>query len=113
MAQRLWLLIFFANTRAKKWVVLNGLLKDKDHKTFIRHLKPITELAIVTEPDIDRAEEGEKIFCYWEAQGSRALLVKDRVRALALARLKIGRSTGLLVTGSLIWWGIPQGASRC
>jgi folylpolyglutamate synthase/dihydropteroate synthase len=67
----------------------------------VKALKPVTALAVVTEPNIDRAEEGNEIFQYWETQGSRVLLVKNRARALALARLKANAATGLLVTGSL------------
>jgi dihydrofolate synthase / folylpolyglutamate synthase len=87
-----------------RWIVLNGLLKDKDHQAFVNQLKPITELAVVTEPNIDRAENGEEIYREWEKQGVRSVLVKDWKKALCLARLKLGVSgqlTGLLITGSL------------
>jgi dihydrofolate synthase/folylpolyglutamate synthase len=88
----------------RRWIVLNGLLADKDHRTFIEYLKPVTSLAIVTEPRIDRAEKGEIIFKAWEQQGVPAILVKDWRKALEPARLKLAgsdRSTGLLITGSL------------
>ena len=87
-----------------RWIVLNGLLKDKDHQTFVNQLKSITELAVVTEPNIDRAENGEKIYREWEKRGVRSVLVKDWKKALCLARLKLRVSnqlTGLLITGSL------------
>jgi dihydrofolate synthase/folylpolyglutamate synthase len=88
------------NYAGKKWIVLNGLLKDKDQAAFVKALKPVTALAVVTEPNIDRAENGETVFAHWENQGSRALLVKDWERALTLARSK-ANGIGLLVTGSL------------
>jgi dihydrofolate synthase/folylpolyglutamate synthase len=87
-----------------RWIVLNGFLKDKDHQAFVNQLKPITELAVVTEPNIDRAENGQEIYREWEKQGVWSVLVKDWKRALCLARLKLGvsgQSTGLLITGSL------------
>ncbi len=87
-----------------RWIVLNGLLKDKDHQTFIKYLKPITKLAVITEPDIDRAENGEVIYKEWEKKGVRSILVKDWKTALGLARMKLNlshSSIGLLITGSL------------
>lgn len=85
----------------QRWVVLNGQLQDKDHRAFVKALKPLASLAVVTEPSIDRAEKGEKVFSCWENEGSRALLVKDWKRALILARAKAQGKTGLLITGSL------------
>jgi dihydrofolate synthase/folylpolyglutamate synthase len=87
-----------------RWIVLNGLLKDKDHRAFIHLLKSITELAVITEPRIDRAENGEIIYKEWEKQGVRSVLVKDLEKALCLAKLKLSvsdQSIGLLITGSL------------
>jgi dihydrofolate synthase/folylpolyglutamate synthase len=88
----------------KRWIVLNGLLEDKDHQTFIEHLKPITSFSVVTEPNIDRAEKGKVIFNEWEKQGVRVILVKDWQKALQLAKLKLtalDKNVGLLITGSL------------
>ena len=88
----------------RRWIILNGLLKDKDHQAFIGHLKSITKLALITEPNIDRAGNGEAIYKEWEKQGVRSVFVKDWERALDLAKLKLAvsdESTGLLITGSL------------
>lgn len=88
----------------RRWIVLNGLLTDKDHRAFIQCLKPVTALSIVTEPHIDRAEKGELIYRAWEKQGVQTLLVKDWQKALALAQSKLSgsdSSIGLLITGSL------------
>jgi dihydrofolate synthase/folylpolyglutamate synthase len=88
----------------RRWIILNGLLKDKDYQAFISHLKSITKLAVITEPNIDRAGNGEAIYKEWEKQGVRSILVKDWKKALGLARMKLNlsdRSIGLLITGSL------------
>jgi dihydrofolate synthase / folylpolyglutamate synthase len=88
----------------QRWIVLNGLLEDKDHQTFIKYLKPITALSIVTEPRIDRAEKGDIIYRAWEKQDVKTILVKDWKSALGLAKAKLTNanpSIGLLVTGSL------------
>ncbi|HTA77579.1 MAG TPA: cyanophycin synthetase, partial [bacterium] len=88
----------------RRWIVLNGLLADKDHRAFIQSLKSMTAISIVTEPRIDRAEKGEVIYRAWEKQGVRTLLVKDWQKALGLAQSKLSGSNssiGLLVTGSL------------
>ena len=88
----------------QSWIVLNGLLKDKDHQTFIKYLKPVTKLAVITEPNIDRAEKGEIIYKKWEKDGIRSVLVKDWKKALGLATQKLevsDQSVGLLITGSL------------
>jgi dihydrofolate synthase/folylpolyglutamate synthase len=88
----------------RRWIVLNGLLTDKDHRAFIQCLKPVTANSIVTEPRIDRAEKGEVIFHAWEKQGVQTLLVKDWQKALGLAQSKLrasDSSIGLLITGSL------------
>jgi dihydrofolate synthase / folylpolyglutamate synthase len=87
-----------------RWIVLNGLLKDKDHGAFVSELKPIAAMAVITEPRIDRAENGEKIYREWEKLGVWSVLVKDWKKALGLAKLKLAvsnPSTGLLITGSL------------
>jgi dihydrofolate synthase/folylpolyglutamate synthase len=88
----------------QRWIVLNGLLEDKDHQTFIKCLKPITALSVVTEPHIDRAEKGDVIYRAWEKQGVKTVLVKDWQKALQLAKSKLTASNkkiGLLITGSL------------
>lgn len=90
----------------KRWVVLNGFLKDKDYGTFAGLLRPLAQISIVTEPPSERKEEGGKVFRAWEKLDVRTLLIKDWERALAFAKYKSGRySLGLLITGSLYLGG--------
>lgn len=88
---------------SKRWIVLNGFLKDKDYRTVAGILAPLTFLSVVTEPPSDRTERGERVFRAWERSGSKAVLLKDWERALAFSRAKLGRvkAEGLLITGSL------------
>ncbi len=89
----------------RRWVVLNGFLKDKDYKTCVRLLAPLTEVSVVTEPANERAEPGEKVFQAWEKTGARVLVVRDWKKALALSARKVTKNSGLLITGSLYLLG--------
>ncbi len=87
----------------QKWIILNGFLKDKNYSECIKRMKPCADLAIVTEPESERAESGAKIFKVWEKEGVKSLLIKDWKKALELARRRTSRapaSTSLLVMGS-------------
>ncbi len=89
----------------RRWVVLNGFLKDKDYKTCVRLLAPLTAVSVVTEPAHERAERGERVFRAWEKTGARVLMVQDWKKALALSAGKITKNSGLLITGSLYLLG--------
>jgi dihydrofolate synthase/folylpolyglutamate synthase len=89
----------------RKWVVLNGFLRDKDYRTCVDLLAPFTAAAVATEPSNDRAEKAPLIFKAWEKAGVRVSVVADWRRALWLARKKTGGSLGLLITGSLYLLG--------
>ncbi len=88
----------------KKWIVVNGFLKDKDFGACVDLLRPLAALSIVTEPQNGRKRNAEEVFAAWERGGVHALLVKEASKALSLALDKsrtIGTGMGLLVTGSL------------
>src|SRR5258708_21448190 len=92
----------------KRWLVLNGFLKDKDYRAFAQLMRPVTHLAIVTEPPDQRKEESSKVFGAWEKSGIKALLVKEWQTALELALDKVERMDpdfALLITGSLYLGG--------
>ncbi len=92
----------------KKWIVLNGFLKDKDYETCAKILSPLTTLSLVTEPPSDRTEKGEKVFRAWERERVSSLLVRDWEKALAIGLIKSGVSSNpfpLLITGSLYLGG--------
>jgi len=91
----------------KKWIVLNGFLKDKDYVSFAKILAPYTDLSIVTEPVNDRAEQGQPVFKAWEKAGTRSIWINDWRKALELALEKAVLSSrlGLLITGSLYLLG--------
>ena len=95
------------NYPKKKWIVLNGFLKDKDYVSCARILAPHTRLSIVTEPVNNRAEPGEKVFAAWEKAGVGGLWINDWRKALDLALKKARHSpgAGLLITGSLYLLG--------
>ena len=87
----------------RHWIVLNGFLSDKNHRSFAEILAPLTDLSIVTEPFSPRAEKGKRVFQAWENSGVKAILVQDWEKALAfsLSKSKQAKNTGLLITGSL------------
>lgn len=89
----------------KRWIVLNGFLKDKDYRSVASILQPVTALSIVTEPENDRAEKGDRVFEAWEKAGARTLLIKDWRTALGLAVQKRTGDYPLLITGSLYLGG--------
>jgi dihydrofolate synthase/folylpolyglutamate synthase len=89
----------------RRWVVLNGFLKDKDYKTCARLLAPLTEVSVVTEPANERAEKATALFRAWEKAGVRVVAVSDWKKALVFARAKSSARTGLLITGSLYLLG--------
>lgn len=93
--------------QGKKWIVLNGFLKDKDYGAAISILSPLTALSVVTVPPSDRGEDVE-VFKAWERNGTKALFVKDWHQALGLSLRKQKASRGiwgLLITGSLYLGG--------
>jgi dihydrofolate synthase / folylpolyglutamate synthase len=87
----------------RRWIILNGFLRDKDYKSCAKILSPITALSIVTEPNSERAEEGERVFEAWEKAGTRSLFIREWKKALRAAQSKSLRNPafGLLITGSL------------
>jgi dihydrofolate synthase / folylpolyglutamate synthase len=90
----------------KRWIVLNGFLRDKDYGSFARVMKPVAEISIVTEPPSERKEEGTRVFGAWEKAGVPTFLVGDWQKALGLALAKSkASSTGLLITGSFYLGG--------
>jgi len=90
----------------KRWIVLNGFLRDKNYRDFCRILKPLTAFSVTTRPRSERAEAGEKVFRSWETQGVRGALVGDWRKALGLALAKAENSGfPLLITGSLYLLG--------
>ena len=92
----------------KKWIILNGFLKDKDYTSSIRYLSPFCALSLVTEPPSERKESGVVLLRAWEKAGARSLVVPEWEKALELALRKIRSSKGglgLLITGSLYLGG--------
>ena len=91
----------------RKWIVLNGFLKDKDYEKVARVLTPFTAFSIVTEPETGRAEDGKKVFRAWEKAGIRGLWMRRWKEALRFALAQSHRSSSypLLITGSLYLLG--------
>ena len=86
----------------KRWILLNGFLKDKDYAAVIRLLKPLAAQPVVTEPPNGRAEKGEFVFKAWERAGAQPLLVKNWKKALDFVLKKQARfQSPVLITGSL------------
>jgi dihydrofolate synthase/folylpolyglutamate synthase len=86
----------------KKWVLLNGSLKDKDHGGMARALAPLVVHVIATEPDSGRAMDGKKTLQAWRRAGVKGDLARDPKKALRLALERSRREKlPLLVTGSL------------
>jgi len=87
----------------KRWVVLNGFLKDKDHLGFLRTLAPMTAFSVVTEPSAGRAQDGRRVWRdAWKRAGIPCGLQRDWRKALKVAlREAKKKSLPLLVTGSL------------
>ena len=86
----------------KRWIILNGFLKDKDYHLFSQWLEPLCELSIVTEPASVRSEKGESVLGAWEKAGVKPLLVKNWEKALRFALNQQKRyRLPLLITGSL------------
>jgi len=94
--------------QGKKWVALNGFLKEKNHPECIRLLAPYVRSAVVTEPPNNRSENGGVIARSWERQGVPVRWVGDPRQALEFARSKMG-ADGLLICGSLYLAGELRG----
>ncbi len=54
----------------RRWIILNGFLRDKNYRAFSRTLAPLARISIVTEPTSDRKEEGTRVFQAWEREGN-------------------------------------------
>jgi len=92
----------------RKWVVLNGFLKGKNHPECIRLLAPFAKSAVVTVPTMERSENGGDIAREWERRGVPVRWVGDLRQALDFA-LRHTVSDGLLICGSLYLAGAMRG----
>jgi dihydrofolate synthase/folylpolyglutamate synthase len=88
------------NHPRRKWVVLNGFLKDKRYGECVRALAPCALEAVVTHPSSSRAERGDRVVREWERNGVRAVWMRDPTQAYRHA-LRVAGGDGLLVCGSL------------
>lgn len=92
----------------RRWIVLNGFLKDKNFTECIHALKEITTLSIVTEPPNERKIDGPEIFYDWEKQGVPTVFIKNWREALGFSLSKLNpkdKDVSLLIMGSLYLTG--------
>jgi len=89
----------------KKWIVMGGFLKGKNHGEFIRLLAPHTKIALVAAPSSERAEDPARVVNAWEKAGVRAFWVRRPDHAVRLAKSWAGPQVGILATGSLYLLG--------
>ena len=90
---------------ARKWIVMGGYLKGKNHEEFIRLLAPHVKIALVSAPPSERAEDPERVVNAWEKAGVRAFWVRRPDHAVRLAKNWAGPKVGILATGSLYLLG--------
>ncbi len=83
------------------FIVVFGVMKDKDHGRMLRILKPITELLIATQPDTARALPSGDIVSEAKTEGMRILQVKSPSAAFERAVDRAERARlPVLVIGS-------------
>ncbi len=85
----------------KKWIILNGFLRDKNYDRFIRHIYSRIALSVVTQVPSSRSHDGEAIVEAWEKMKIRTLYIPDWKQALTLVKAKASESTPVLITGSI------------
>jgi dihydrofolate synthase/folylpolyglutamate synthase len=88
-------------SRVKTFVLLFGVMRDKDVESMARTLFPLAREIVLTRPVSPRAATPAEIARRAGRFASRAHLVSDPVRALALARRLAGRDGTVVVAGSL------------
>lgn len=87
-------------------IVLLGMMADKDMDSIIANLKTLGDTYFVTEPNIDRRADGEKLKKILEDNGvdeSQIRIIKSPKEAVRMAfeEIRAKKSKGLLVAGSL------------
>lgn len=82
----------------KRLILVIGILKDKDIKSIIKIIEPLTNIVIITKPKIDRASEPEDIAKYVKKEHR---IVEDVKKAFSYAKKIAKKEDLVLVAGSM------------
>jgi dihydrofolate synthase/folylpolyglutamate synthase len=83
-----------------KIVIILGVMKDKDYRMILQHLKRIKPIIIATQPHLDRALSSKKLYSLCKEMNIACFHASYVKEALRLGKTKTGKSGLLVVTGS-------------
>jgi dihydrofolate synthase/folylpolyglutamate synthase len=83
-----------------KIVIILGVMKDKDYRMILQHLKRIKPIIIATQPHLDRALSSKQLYSLCKEMNIACFHASNVKEALRLGKAKTGKSGLLVVTGS-------------
>jgi len=84
----------------KNWTLLLGMVNDKDVGNIVNFLTGKFGKVIVCEPQTIRKQDGALIANLFEANGQKAIFIKDLRQAYEISKESVKTDSGLLVMGS-------------
>ncbi len=84
----------------KNIVIVFGIMKDKDYRSSLLHLKNLNPTIVATQPNVERALSSEHLFAVCKEFKLNALHVPVTRMALKTGKRIAGKSGLLVVTGS-------------
>jgi dihydrofolate synthase/folylpolyglutamate synthase len=83
-----------------KCVVVFGVMKDKDYRTMIEEIAPITRFTVAVRPQLDRALDCPSIASEFHRHRSTVLIGESVSGGLAMAYSNVKKNEAVVVTGS-------------
>jgi dihydrofolate synthase/folylpolyglutamate synthase len=83
-----------------KCMVMFGVMKDKDYKAMIRHLIPLTRLAVVVHPQTERAREIESLAGEFHRYSAKAIAVSSVKEGIKIGLREQRKNEPFLIVGS-------------
>ncbi len=84
----------------KKFAVVFGIMKDKDHRSALLKFKNLHPIVIATRPNVERALSSKELFTLCKKLNLNTLHAPDVRTAMKMGKKIAGRNGLLVVTGS-------------
>lgn len=84
----------------KKFIVVFGVMKDKDYASMLRELKKLSPIMVCTQPDTDRALPVHVLYDLSRVLNYRTLASSSVIDAINRARKLAGKNGTVVITGS-------------